>query len=678
MKSLSLKEYKEKIALIEKLNKAYYHNDKPLVSDADYDKIKKDVLDFEKKNPYIIDKNSPTKKVGFAPSEKFSKVKHLVPMLSLDNAFTRDDVEDFLKKIRNYLNFEKDTPIELTAEPKIDGISASLIYKNNKIIRGLSRGDGEYGEDITENLLTIKDIPQILHGESTDKEFEIRGEVYIGKKDFEKIKNDFANPRNAAAGSLRQKDSKKTALIPLKFFAHSIGDIDEKKFKTHMNFLNFCKKIGFKINPLTKTFSSVNEIIKGYIYIEEIRSSLDYDIDGIVYKVNDLTLQKRLGSLSSSPRWAIAHKFSSEKATTVIRNIEIQVGRTGALTPVAKLDPVNVGGVLVSNATLHNEDEIIRKDIRLNDTVIIQRAGDVIPQVVEVIKSKRDKSSKKFVFPDKCLCGRPAVKDYNETSKKLDVVKRCSDTGFNCEFMAREKIKHFVSKEALNIEGFGKKIVEDFWSLNFIRLPQDIFTLDYKKIEKLEGWGELSVSNLKSAIEKSKAISLAKFIYSLGIRHIGQENAKNLSRYFISIRNFLKLCNPDLLMNEINSLDEIDGIGETQVESLVHFFKDKKNNKVVYELSKILNIQDFIEKKIDSFFSGKNIMFTGGFSTMSRSEAKSLAETLGAKILSSVNKKLDYLVTGLSNPTKNKIDKAKELGVKIIEEKEWLKLSRNS
>ena len=542
MKSLSLKEYKEKITLIEKLNKAYYHNDKPLVSDAEYDRIKKDILDFEKKNPKIISKYSPTKKVGFAPSEKFSKVKHLIPMLSLDNAFTKDDVEDFLKKIRNYLNFEKDAPVELTAEPKIDGISASLIYKNNKIIRGLSRGDGEYGEDITENLLTIKDIPKILDGESIDKEFEIRGEVYIGKKDFEKIKNDFANPRNAAGGSLRQKDSKKTALIPLKFFAHSIGDIDEKKFKTHLNFLNFCKKVGFKINPLTQTFTSIDELIKGYHHIEEIRSSLDYDIDGIVYKVNDLTLQKRLGSLSSSPRWAIAHKFS----------------------------------------------------------------------------------------------------------------------------------------EALNIDGFGKKIVEDFWSLNFIRLPQDIFTLDYKKIEKFEGWGELSVSNLKTAIEKSKDISLAKFIYSLGIRHIGQENAKNLSRYFISIKNFLKLCNPDLLMNEINSLDEIDGIGETQVESLINFFKDKKNNKVVYELSKILNIQDFIEKKIDSFFSGKNIMFTGGFSTMSRSEAKSLAETLGAKILSSVNKKLDYLVIGLSKPTKNKVDKAKELGVKIIEEKEWLKLSRNS
>lgn len=678
MKSLSLKEYKEKITLIQKLNKAYYHNDKPLVSDAEYDKIKKDILYFEKKNPDIADIDSPSKKVGFTPSEKFSKVKHLVPMLSLDNAFTKDDVEDFLKKIRNYLNFSKDIPIELTAEPKIDGISASLIYKNNKIIRGLSRGDGEYGEDITENLLTIKDIPQVLHGEIIDKEFEIRGEVYIGKKDFEKIKNDFANPRNAAGGSLRQKDSKKTSLIPLKFFAHSIGHIDEKKFKTHINFLNFCKKIGFKINPLTKTFSSTDELIKSYLHVEEIRASLDYDIDGIVYKVNDLTLQKRLGSLSSSPRWAIAHKFSSEKATTVIRQIEIQVGRTGALTPVAKLDPVNVGGVLVSNATLHNEDEIIRKDIRLNDTVIIQRAGDVIPQVVEVIKSKRDKNSKKFSFPEKCLCGRPAVKDYNETAKKLDVVKRCTDTGFNCEFMAREKIKHFVSKEALNIDSFGKKIVEDFWSLNFIRLPQDIFTLDYKKIEKLEGWGELSVSNLKTAIEKSKDISLAKFIYSLGIRHIGQENAKNLSSYFVSMKNFIKLCNPDLLMNEINSLDEIDGIGETQIVSLTHFFKDKKNNKVVHELSKILNIQDFIEKKIDSFFSGKNIMFTGSFSTMSRSEAKSLAEILGAKILSSVTKKLDYLVIGLSKPTKNKIDKAKELGVKIIEEKEWLKLSRNS
>ena len=678
MKFLSLKEYREKVILIEKLNKAYYQNDKPLVSDAEYDKIKKDILNFEKKNPEIIDKNSPTKKVGFAPSEKFSKVKHLVPMLSLDNAFTKNDVEDFLKKIRNYLNFEKNTPIELTAEPKIDGISASLIYRNNKLVRGLSRGDGEYGEDITENLLTIEDIPQFLHGESIDNEFEIRGEVYIGKKDFEKIKNDFANPRNAAGGSLRQKDSKKTKLIPLKFFAHSIGDIDEKKFKTHINFLNFCKRIGFKINPLTKIFSSVDELIRSYLHIEEIRSSLDYDIDGIVYKVNDLTLQKRLGSLSSSPRWAIAHKFSSEKATTVIRKIEIQVGRTGALTPVAKLDPVNVGGVLVSNATLHNEDEINRKDIRLNDTVIIQRAGDVIPQVVEVVKSKRDKNSKKFIFPNKCLCGRPAVKDYNETSKKLDAVKRCTDTGFNCEFMAREKIKHFVSKEALDIDGFGKKIVEDFWSLNFIRLPQDIFTLDYKKIEKLEGWGVLSVSNLRAAIEKSKDISLAKFIYSLGIRHIGQENAKNLSRYFISIKNFLKLCNPELLMNEINSINEIDGIGETQVESLIHFFKDKKNNKVINELSKILNIQDFLEKKIDSFFSGKNIMFTGGFSSMSRSEAKSLAENLGAKILSSVNKRLDYLVIGMSKPTKNKVDKAKELGVRIIEEKEWLKFSRNS
>jgi len=678
MSGLSLKEYKEKITLIQKLNKAYYHNDNPLISDAEYDKIKRSILDFEKKNPDLTAKDSPSKKIGFAPSEKFSKVKHLVPMLSLDNAFEREDVEDFLKKIKNYLNLKEDSKIELTAEPKIDGISASLIYKNNKIIRGLSRGDGEFGEDITENLLTIKDIPRVLKDENIEEEFEIRGEVYIGKKDFQNLKNDFANPRNAAGGSLRQKDSKKTALIPLKFFAHSVGNVDEKRFKTHMNFLSFCKKIGFKTNPLTKTLISVDEIMKSYNHIEEIRSSLDYDIDGIVYKVNDLSLQKRLGSLSSSPRWAIAHKFSSEKATTVIRKIEIQVGRTGALTPVAKLDPVNVGGVLVSNATLHNEDEINRKDIRLNDTVIIQRAGDVIPQVVEVIKSKREKNSKKFIFPDKCLCGRPAIKDYNETSKKLDSVKRCSDAGFNCEFMAREKLKHFVSKEALDIDGFGKKIIEDFWTLNFIRLPQDIFRLDYKKIEKLEGWGELSVSNLKTAIEKCKNISLAKFIYSLGIRHIGQENAKNLSRYFVSIKNFLKLCEVNLFINEINNLDAIDGIGETQVESLKIFFKDKKNIEIVNELSEILNIEDFIEKKIDSFFSGKNIMFTGGFSSMSRSEAKSLSETLGAKILSSVTKKLDYLIIGSSKPTKNKIDKARELGVKIIEENEWMKLSKNS
>ena len=678
MNRLSLKEYKEKVTLIQKLNKAYYDNDNPLISDAEYDKIKRSILDFEKKNPDLAFKDSPSKKIGFAPSEKFSKVKHLVPMLSLDNAFEREDVEDFLKKIKNYLNLKEDSRIELIAEPKIDGISASLIYKNNKIIRGLSRGDGEFGEDITENLLTIKDIPRILKDENIEEEFEIRGEVYIGKKDFQNLKNDFANPRNAAGGSLRQKDSKKTALIPLKFFAHSVGNIDEKRFKTQMNFLSFCKKIGFKTNPLTKTLFSVDEIMKSYNHIEQIRSSLDYDIDGIVYKVNDLSLQKRLGSLSSSPRWAIAHKFSSEKATTVIRKIEIQVGRTGALTPVAKLDPVNVGGVLVSNATLHNEDEINRKDIRLNDTVIIQRAGDVIPQVVEVIKSKRDKSSRKFIFPEKCLCGRLAVKDYNEISKKLDSVKRCSDTGFNCEFMAREKLKHFVSKEALDIDGFGKKIIEDFWTLNFIRLPQDIFSLDYKKIEKLEGWGELSVSNLKTAIEKCKNISLAKFIYSLGIRHIGQENAKNLSRYFLSIKNFLKLCKVNIFINEINNLDEIDGIGKTQVESLKIFFKDKKNIKIVNELSEILKIEDFMEKKIDSFFSGKSIMFTGGFSSMSRSEAKSLSETLGAKILSSVTKKLDYLIIGSSKPTKNKIDKAKELGVKIIEENEWMKLSKNS
>jgi DNA ligase (NAD+) len=676
MKYLTLEEYKEKIIFLNKLNKAYHQDDEPLVSDSEYDELKKNILNFEKKNPKLKDPKSPTNRIGFSPSNKFSKVQHLVPMLSLDNAFTIEDVEDFIKKIKNYLNLKNDFFPELIAEPKIDGISASLIYQDGKITKGLSRGDGEFGEDITENLLTIKDIIKIIPSRPKGL-FEIRGEVYIAKNDFDKIKDNFANPRNAAAGSLRQKDSNKTKLIPLKFFVHSIGKINNHNFLTHFDFLKFCGESGFKINPLSSILISIDSLMKNYENIEKMRSSLDYDIDGIVYKINNLNLQKRLGSLSSSPRWAIAHKFSSQKATTVIRKIEIQVGRTGALTPVAKLDPVNVGGVLVSNATLHNENEIKRKDIRVNDTIIIQRAGDVIPQVIEVIKSKRGKNSKKFAFPEKCLCGRPAIKDFNETSKKLDVVKRCTDSGFNCEYMAREKLKHFVSKDALNIEGFGKKVVDNFWHINFIRLPQDIFHLNYKKVELLEGWGEQSVNNLKSAINKSKNISLSKFIYSIGIRHIGQENAKNLSKYFITIQNFLKLCNQANLSKEIEQLKELDGIGDTQIESLETFFKDKKNNEIILELSKILNIEDFKDSKIDSFFSGKNVMFTGTFSGMGRSEAKTLAENLGANILSTVSKKLNFLIIGSSKPTKNKIEKAKELKIQILEEQDWLKLSKN-
>ena len=450
MKSLSLKEYKEKIALIEKLNKAYYHNDKPLVSDADYDKIKKDVLDFEKKNPYIIDKNSPTKKVGFAPSEKFSKVKHLVPMLSLDNAFTRDDVEDFLKKIRNYLNFEKDTPIELTAEPKIDGISASLIYKNNKIIRGLSRGDGEYGEDITENLLTIKDIPQILHGESTDKEFEIRGEVYIGKKDFEKIKNDFANPRNAAAGSLRQKDPKITASRPLNLVVHGIGAAIGISFDKQSKAYELLKGWGLPTSTRYQVVSNRKQVKEFINQYEKDRHNVEHEIDGVVVKVNEIDIQNSLGFTSRAPKWAIAYKYPPEEVSTKLIDIRVSVGRTGRVTPFAFMEPVKVAGSTITNATLHNSQEIIRKGILIGDTVLIRKAGDVIPEVLAPIVEKRDGSERAFAMPTKCPdCGSKL-----RAMSEGDVDIRCPNSQ-SCPAQVIERLFYIGSRSALDIDVLG-------------------------------------------------------------------------------------------------------------------------------------------------------------------------------------------------------------------------------
>ncbi|MFM8245151.1 MAG: NAD-dependent DNA ligase LigA [Candidatus Fonsibacter sp.] len=673
MSLITEKQYKEKILLLKKLNKAYYDKNKPLINDAEYDSLKKSIIDFENQNPQLVKKNSPTQLVGFKPSTKFSKVRHFTPMLSLDNAFSREDVEGFIKKICNFLNFKNNEQIEIIAEPKIDGVSASLIYEKNKIFRGLSRGDGEYGEDITENLLTLDDIPKSLNTSINLDRIEVRGEVYISKKDFFSLKDDFANPRNAAAGSLRQKDSRNTKKIPLKFFAHSLGFVDKGKFNTHYDFLNFCKSSGFKINPLTKILNGIDEIIKNYQNIEVLRSSIDYDIDGIVYKINSLKLQQRLGFSSTSPRWSIAHKFSAEKAITKINSIEIQIGRTGALTPVAKLDPVNVGGVLVSNATLHNEDEILRKDARVGDTVVIQRAGDVIPQIVNVIIEKRPKLSKKFIFPDVCPCGFPTIKEFNKNLNKYDAVRRCPDKGFSCPYIAKEKLKHFVSKEALNIDGFGTKIVDKFWEIKLLKFPQDIFSLDFEKVMKLDGWGSLSVKNLKKAIETSKNITLSKFIYSLGIRHIGQENAKILSKYFLNINNFLKLLDEKKIKLELDQLNQLDGIGETQILSIKNFFVNKKNQEIIFELSKVLNIKNYKEDFIQTKITGKNILFTGTLLGMSRSEAKSKAEQMGAKILSSVTKKLNYVVAG-DDPTKKKIDLAKSLGITVLNEKEWSEL----
>ena len=664
--------HKKKIIELKKHNNAYFLKDKPKISDAEYDKLKLSIINLENKYPFLKEEGSVKEIVGAPLSNKFNKIKHLRPMLSLSNAFDKNDMTDFLKKINNFLNFEKGN-IEFFSEPKIDGISATLIYENGFLTKGLSRGDGITGEDILQNLKTIKTIPKKIKDKNIPKLLEVRCEVFIGKKDFKNIKENFANPRNAAGGSLRQKDPKETLKIPLKYFAYGFGAIEPMKFSKQSDFLKKINDWGFSTNPLSKIINGINEMENEHKNIENLRSSLDYDIDGLVFKVNDLILQKRLGNTSNSPRWAIAYKFSSEKATTKIKKITIQVGRTGAITPVAKVEPVTVGGVVVSNATLHNEDEIKRKDIRIGDTIQIQRAGDVIPQVVSVDISKRERSSKKFVFPRNCLCGSITKKELSKNTKKEDAVRRCLK-GYECKYIAREKLKHIVSKEAFNIEGLGKKVIDQFWSLKLIKEPADIFQLDYKKIKTFEGWGELSINNLKKAISNSKMISLEKFIYSIGIRHIGQENAKILASFFISINEFSRLFEDKEREIILNNLVDLDGIGSTQIEAIENFFLNKINTQITKKLINHLNIKDYTISNKNGKFSNQKIMFTGGFKNMSRSEAKSIAENNGGKVLGSISKKLDLLVVGDTKPTKRKVDQAKILKIKIISEKEWDKI----
>ena len=667
-----IEKYQSNIKNLKKHNDLYFNKDNPKISDAEYDKIKKETIELEKKHDFLKKIDSVKDIVGATPTNKFKKIKHLKPMLSLSNAFDKDDIVDFIKKINNFLNINK-KDIEFFSEPKIDGISATLIYEKGILSKGLSRGDGITGEDILENLKTISNIPKKIEGKDVPNLLEVRCEIYISKKDFVKIKDKFANPRNAAGGSLRQKNPKETSKIPLKYFAYGFGAIEPMKFEKQSEFLKKINGWGFSINSLSKTVSGIKNIENTHQKIDNLRASLDYDIDGLVLKVNDLNLQKRLGNTSNSPRWAIAYKFSAEQAVTKIKDIIIQVGRTGAITPVAKVEPVTVGGVVVSNATLHNEDEIERKDIRIGDTIKIQRAGDVIPQVVSVDFSKREKKNKKFIFPINCLCGAPTKKEISKSTKKKDAVRRCLK-GYDCKFIAKEKLKHLVSKEAFNIDGLGKKVVDQFWNLNLIKEPSDIFNLDYDKIRDLEGWGDLSVENLKSAVNKSKIISLDRFIYSIGVRHIGQENAKILAAFFISISEFSKLFEEKKTDNILNSLIELDGIGETQINAIKNFFSNSKNKKINIDLINQLNIADYANKNEDGIFSNKRLMFTGGFQNMSRSEAKSIAENNGGKVLGSISKKLDFLVVGDTKPTKKKIDQAKQLKIKIITEKEWNKI----
>ena len=668
--SLIRKNYLKKIKLIHKFNSHYYDKDKPIVTDQKYDLLKKEILNLENQHDFLKNKDSPSKIVGFKPSKNFKKVKHRIPMLSLGNAFNEEDLINFEKKILNFLSLTTLNYIEYSAEPKIDGISASLVYENGKFVKGLSRGDGQEGEDITENLKTIKDIPKFINIKNFPNEIDIRGEVFIQNNDFKKISKKFANPRNAASGSLRQKDSNITKKIPLKFIAYTFGYEKNMKVKTQTEFLKNLKIWGFKINQFNKTIKGVKNLILNHKILEEKRKEIEFDIDGIVYKVNDFELQKRLGYAANAPRWAIAHKFSANSSISEILDIEIQVGRTGALTPVAKIKPVNIGGVMVSNATLHNEDEIIRKDIRVGDTINVERAGDVIPHVVSVDFLKRTNESKKFIFPKKCpSCGSKTTKDFNQTTNKEDAIRRCSSEGYECEKIAIEKIKHFVSKDAFNIDGLGKKIVESFWLLKLIKLPQDIFNLDFEKITKMEGWGDLSVSNLKYSIDQKKNISLERFIYSLGIRHIGLENAKLLSIHLKSINNFFQLS----IEKNINNLVNIDGIGETQIESIKNFFLNKTNLIVLSELIKVLTIADVEQVNKNGLLKNKTFMLTGKLNRMSRAEAKSLIEQNSGKIINNVNKRLDYLIIG-EKPTAKKVNNAKDLNIKLITQIEWLKM----
>ena len=669
-KKLINKNYLSKIKLLEKYDEHYHDKNNSLVSDQEYDSIKKEIIILENKYKFLKSEYSPSISVGFKPSKNFQKVKHKVPMLSLGNAFNEEDLINFEKKIINFLSLNEVSTIDYSAEPKIDGISASLIYINGKFTKGLSRGDGTEGEDITQNLKTISDIPLNIVAKNFPKEIDVRGEVFIDNNDFKKISKKFANPRNAASGSLRQKDSAITAKIPLKFIAYTHGYAEKMNIVSQTDFLKNLKIWGFKINPFNKKITGVKNLIQNHKNLEEKRKEIAFDIDGVVYKVNNFNLQKRLGFATNAPRWAIAHKFSANSSISQIVNIEIQIGRTGALTPVAKIKPVNIGGVMVSNATLHNEDEIIRKDIRIGDTVTVERAGDVIPHVISVDINKREENSKKFIFPLICpSCGNNTVKDYNETTKKQDAVRRCISEGYDCKKISIEKIKHFVSKEAFNIDGFGKKIVENFWDLNLIKLPQDIFNLNYDKVETLEGWGKLSVANLKYSIEQKKKVSLDRFIYSLGIRHIGQENAKLIARHLKTAKIFFEL--PD--EKNIENLSNIDGIGSTQIKSIKNFFLNKTNLKVLIELDKNLIIENVALINNKGLLKNKTFLLTGKLNGISRAEAKSLIEQNSGKIISNVNKKLDYLITG-EKPTTKKVNTATELNIKVIGQKELMKM----
>lgn len=667
---------------IEKADIAYYQNDAPYLDDAAYDKLRRLNDALEAKFPALIRNDSPSKRVGAMVKSEFKKVELSVPMLSLADIFSEEELKDFIMSIKRFLNSSDD--IIFTSEPKMDGLSFSALYVNAIFTRGSTRGDGKIGEDITENLKAIRGFPLFLNKEAPEV-FEVRGEVFMSKADFlalnqkneEEHKKTFANPRNAAAGSLRQLDTRITKERRLSFLVYTWGEVSEIRWKSQVEFLEYVKELGFPVNPYNKVCRNEQELLDSFETLMENRADLPYDIDGIVYKVNDLELQKRLGFLTRTPRWAIAHKFPAEQAITRLNNIRVQVGRTGALTPVADLEPVNVGGVLVSHATLHNEDEIKRKDIRIGDMVIIQRAGDVIPQVVSVLTEKRSTELPEFQFPTVCPeCGAHAIREEDEA------VRRCTG-GLSCPAQAVERLKHFVSREAFNIEGLGDKVIDEFYKEGIIKTPYDIFTLEERNkpadlfsasqslnLENREGWGKKSVSKLFDAINKSKSISLQKFIYALGIRQVGTATAYLIAKHYHTFTAFMSA----MVQQDLQLLVSIDGIGPAMAKDIVEFFKEEHNLTVINDLLSVISIEEFegIANTTSEIF-GKTIVFTGTLTTLTRSEAKSKALAFGAKVAGSVSTNTDYVIAGEN--AGSKLKKAQELGVKVITEEEFNRIT---
>jgi DNA ligase (NAD+) len=685
-------ELKRLAALIRHHDELYYRQDAPEISDAEYDALRLRNEAIEAHYPKLVRADSPSHRVGAAPAEGFGKVRHRVPMLSLGNAFDAEDIVQFVERVHRFLGIGAGAKLDFTAEPKIDGLSISIRYNGGRLTEAATRGDGTEGENVTKNVMTIAQIPHQLKGRNVPDVIDVRGEIYMAHKDFARLNAEqaaaaakvFANPRNAAAGSLRQLDASITAARPLKFWAYAWGEASALPSNTQAGVYRAFAKWGLPINPLVRVCNGADELLAFYEQMAEERAKLPYDIDGVVYKVNRLDLQERLGFVSRSPRWAIAHKFPAQQAMTILNGIEIQVGRTGALTPVAKLEPVTVGGVVVSNATLHNEDEIARKDVRIGDTVIVQRAGDVIPQIVGVVLDKRPRRAKPFRFPERCpVCGSHAVRETNEKTGKVDVVRRCTG-GLICAAQRVERLKHFVSRNAFDIEGLGEKHIQAFYDDKIIQSPEDIFTLQERdahakpKLEAREGWGPQSAAKLFAAIAARRRIALDRFIFALGIRHVGETTARLLARFYGTIENFraaMLAAAEGKDTEAFKELDAIEGIGEVVAEAIADFFAEPHNQRVVDDLLREVSPQPLEARATSSAVAGKTVVFTGTLETLTRSEAKAQAERLGAKVAGSVSKKTDYVVAGAGTETKSKLTKARDLGVKVLDEQEWLKLT---